>query len=1555
MDGNQYAVSEARLQPAAFGRGPGKWKFTHAAASLVGDSVSGSRGSARGASSVLTRNGLREQQLALLSLTITVLLAGAFPLQAQAPAPVDIGPDQNTDVSTTISTGDGYDASSGRVRRRVIDLVVPGSVGSEPLKVERTYFSMPYGGWGIGPDTGGSIQGKPEFSSLVVSFPDGRRTAFHAPKASQTGETAWRGPLGTKERLFINRTNQYSATADLWMADGSHKLFNWRTELSANDQYLIDIFSPLYFADRYGQKTTWVREQIPGTFDPEDVRLKKVVDASGRSLTYTYDGSYVSQITASTSQWVKYTWTPFGEYANGRQLARADYSDGTFATYTYQDIPVIAFDGSSSRQTELITAQDTRAEGPMRAIQYEYTPTPQKDFPGEIKTERHFGDGVAVSTFTRNSDRTSNTDTRGDGPTRTIKMQKVDNVPLVTAKSDFYGRFEYFYYDSNSYVRQVTDRRGNSTLYANEPILGQPTKITHPDGTYVAYTYSSNLYPYHVSSVRDELGRYTYYSRDANNRIYQINYPDGASETFAYNNFGQVTTHRRKNGAYEHASYGATGLLTALWNPTASATPVATEPKTTFTYYTSSDIWQWQDRVRNVIDPRGQTTIYEYDRGSDGVQCAGRGLVTRIINPDWTFKTFGYDTFGNKIWEENELRQRMSYAYDDYNRLLSVTNPYGQATSLTYTPTNGNWSASSYTHTTNSPRTITTPTGIVTANVYDANFRKTSTISANGTPQAATTWFEYDAEGNQTKVIDPRNFGITTVYDNRDRKTSSSNPLMQVTRWGYDAVGNVLTLTQPDNTQQIKTYDAMNRVLTDKDALGRVTTFTYNGSGTRASVRDANLHTTGFTYDAADTKIQMLYQNGDHEDYAYDANHNLTSRRIASGKYQTFTYDGRNRKTAMGWHDTADPSSPDIVWANGAIDKSTFGYDAASKITSAANQFSTVTRSYDAAGRLLSDNQNLGFAAKKVQYAYNADGRPVRLYVADGNGYDRTYTYDAMGRLDKIKNTSDQAAWFGYTYDAASNETQRLNYFNSVAQVYTRDALNRMSRRDLKSGSGVSFAYEAYGFDGMSRLLSIDRQDGKRDLFGYSVAGELTSAKYGLVNNLNPQRTVSYTLDGVGNRTQVVDGGVSKVYSPDDINRYTSVGGAAIVSRPAHQVGTYQANNYQYVGGNYLASVTGPATYVLAYDALGRCAKRTLNGVVTYHVYDGEKPILEYASNGGLAGWNLYGKGIDEILMRSDYVVVPTGQGYFCQQDHEGSVTHLTGWSGEVIESYSYDAFGAPTTTYSGGSFNNRFKFTGREYAARFGIYEYRARGYHPGLGRFLSEDPKGFDAGDYNLFRYCGNDPLDKVDPMGLVAWGGFRLATYSAGVLAWDYRFVERKVVQTSSTITFRLGSLIPFRATFNQVKSGDRNIHVPRILSQGKTGERTGAPTNLIGVTDASLILHDPVQQGEHNSLLTAEMNINVYYADGAKQAAKDFGFPLEPQHAQAFDHWFDVYGKSTINGLNQRSFESPSAAKAALDGSGLRRTFDQTKFETHQQLDIPSPLNGACPHCYPGEAF
>ena|SRR2546423_439890 len=112
-------------------------------------------------------------------------------------------------------------------------------------------------------------------------------------------------------------------------------------------------------------------------------------------------------------------------------------------------------------------------------------------------------------------------------------------------------------------------------------------------------------------------------------------------------------------------------------------------------------------------------------------------------------------------------------------------------------------------------------------------------------------------------------------------------------------------------------------------------------------------------------------------------------------------------------------------------------------------------------------------------------------------------------------------------------------------------------------------------------------------------------------------------------------------------------------------------------------------SYALAYDALGRCVKRTLNagdipGATTYYIYDGEKPIAEFSGTGNpLVAYNIYGKGIDEILER---VCLTGGQwkAYCFQQDYQGSVTHLTDastgpTSGNMLELYRYDAFGAPS------------------------------------------------------------------------------------------------------------------------------------------------------------------------------------------------------------------------------------------------------------------------------------
>jgi RHS repeat-associated protein len=99
--------------------------------------------------------------------------------------------------------------------------------------------------------------------------------------------------------------------------------------------------------------------------------------------------------------------------------------------------------------------------------------------------------------------------------------------------------------------------------------------------------------------------------------------------------------------------------------------------------------------------------------------------------------------------------------------------------------------------------------------------------------------------------------------------------------------------------------------------------------------------------------------------------------------------------------------------------------------------------------------------------------------------------------------------------------------------------------------------------------------------------------------------------------------------------------------------------------------------------------------------------------------------------------------------DGLGTVTSLANGSGTLTQSYTYDSFGKQTA--SSGSLVNAFQYTGRESDSETGLYYYRARYYDPTVGRFIGEDPAGFDAGSPNFFAYVGNDPTDAIDPYGL------------------------------------------------------------------------------------------------------------------------------------------------------------------------------------------------------------
>ena len=124
---------------------------------------------------------------------------------------------------------------------------------------------------------------------------------------------------------------------------------------------------------------------------------------------------------------------------------------------------------------------------------------------------------------------------------------------------------------------------------------------------------------------------------------------------------------------------------------------------------------------------------------------------------------------------------------------------------------------------------------------------------------------------------------------------------------------------------------------------------------------------------------------------------------------------------------------------------------------------------------------------------------------------------------------------------------------------------------------------------------------------------------------------------------------------------------------------------------------------------------------------------------------NLVSGGVDEVFTRTD------GSGAFTPlKDALGSAIALADSNGNVQTSYTYDPFG--NTSVTGTANGNEFQYTGRENEGT-GLYFYRGRYYSPLLGRFINEDPLGFDGGDDNLYAYVFDDPIELIDPSGLDA----------------------------------------------------------------------------------------------------------------------------------------------------------------------------------------------------------
>ncbi len=335
-----------------------------------------------------------------------------------------------------------------------------------------------------------------------------------------------------------------------------------------------------------------------------------------------------------------------------------------------------------------------------------------------------------------------------------------------------------------------------------------------------------------------------------------------------------------------------------------------------------------------------------------------------------------------------------------------------------------------------------------------------------------------------------------------------------------------------------------------------------------------------------------------------------------------------------------------------------------------------------------------------------------------------------------------------------------------TARTYVRDARDRI-----------------YAFAKGSDASINPMENGRGDYFWYDAEGQLTDAGYQALNPLTApsgyQREDHFQYDQLGNRKQVArygnswqqwtgrDNGLNQIKDTPPWAGWVTHEDSYAPQSPGHNNGNLVTDGYMSANYNALnqpnwmygnARASGNSLN-FGYDPLGRCVKRWDSLGSTYLYYDGWNLITEGSRFDQPIRQYIHGARVDEIVWSK---VVTSGVVAYHHYDARTHCMMLTGTGQNIIEQYDYDAFGCVYAYNTAGAaltvggrpgspYGNRFLFTGREWLWDLGVYDYRHRHYNPELGRFLQPDPKHFAARDYNLYRYCHNDAVNRQDPLGL------------------------------------------------------------------------------------------------------------------------------------------------------------------------------------------------------------
>ncbi len=516
-------------------------------------------------------------------------------------------------------------------------------------------------------------------------------------------------------------------------------------------------------------------------------------------------------------------------------------------------------------------------------------------------------------------------------------------------------------------------------------------------------------------------------------------------------------------------------------------------------------------------------------------------------------------------------------------------------------------------------------------------------------------------------------------------------------------------------------------------------------------------------------------------------------------------------------------------------------------MTSVVDGDSRLTMEYDLNQRLIRvDNEGTpGVRRTQLTNSWDANGNRIRVVDSDGVTVDSQYDArdQAVARiwLGQLASTDASAlanirpASTKMNYDSRGLMSSLQRFSDSAATQllgttnFQYDSLGRAGKILHQSAVDAVWADWDTQWD-MAGQLSHWSVNGRVTRYQYDATGQLVSA----TDAANATIKESYQYDATGNRvaTDFLVGPGNRLLSDDKYDyRYDAEGN--LVARVERENRVKEEFEYDHANRMIGYRRTAPTGVLLAsveqrYDGLGRRISRRadLDGsgpiaaTTESYVHDGDHVWLDADERGQVTARYLFGDRPDQLLARQrrgeDTV--------WYLADHLGSIRGLVDSEGNLIESIDYDSFGN-FVREADTEVGDRYTFTGREWGEIEGLYHYRYRNYDPRTGRFTSEDPIGFQAGQHHLSAYVGNSPTSYVDPWGLMA--------IAEGAFTEQLRDrVERTMV--AGAVGGSLGFACGFAETM--LATGNASEALRSAARESVVGAVAGASLGYIGAANA-----------------------------------------------------------------------------------------------------------------------